>query len=284
MESSLIITRLKKLLPHLSKKEQTIANYIMENPTEIIHKSISEVANETNLADSTIFRFCKKIGYQGYQDLKIALAAGIPKQVNKVYPNICAEDSPIEITRKTLHSNIKSISDTLDFINEYDLIKAIQILDKSNAVAFFGYGASAIVAMDAYQKFIRTQLKCIFAFDKHLQLMETTHLTEKDCAIIISHTGMTKDTLEICAAVKERKSKVIVITSYPLSLLARESDVCLISVSDEAVYQSEALSARISQLSLIDALFVNFCNNHSDDFQSSLKNIRKVISKTKIEM
>lgn len=283
MDSSLIEIKLKKLLPHLSKKEQIIANYIMEHPSDIVYKSINEVAADTGLAESTIFRFCKKIGYGGYQDLKLDLASYITTTKVPAYPHISTDDSTFVIAQKTFISNIKSIHDTMDYLNEEDLKKAVDILNQSNTVAFFGYGASGIVAMDAYQKFIRTSLKCLFTFDKHVQLMETTRLSKYDCAIIISHTGMTKDTLEICHAVKESNAKVIAITSYPLSLLAKEADVCLVSMSEEVTYRSEALSSRISQLSLIDALFVNYCNNHIDSFQSSLKKIRHVIAKTRLD-
>ena len=283
METSLIEMKLKKLLPHLSKKEQIIAEYILKDPHAIVHHSISEVADSIGMAESTIFRFCKKIGYNGYQDLKIALATGAIKQTDTVHSDMSDEDSYFEIAKKTFQAAIKSINDTFKFIKEEDIAKAIAILDQSKTVAFFGYGASGIVALDAYEKFIRTSLCCIHSFDKHTQLMQITHLGIQDCAVIISHTGMSKDTLEICRAVKEQNVKIIAITGYPLSRLAKDADVCLISVSEEVTYESQALAARISQLSLIDALFINYCMENSDSSYTSLQNIRKVSAKTKFE-
>ena len=56
-----------------SPTEQNIADYIMEHTDKIGHQSISELAKELEIADSTIFQFTKKLGFSGFKDFKIAM-------------------------------------------------------------------------------------------------------------------------------------------------------------------------------------------------------------------
>ena len=65
--------KIKTLYKDLSPKEQAIADYILENPSKVSHSSISDLANELGMADSTFFQFTKKLGYNGFKDFKMAM-------------------------------------------------------------------------------------------------------------------------------------------------------------------------------------------------------------------
>ena len=113
--------------------------------------------------------------------------------------------------------------------------------------------------------------------------MQASLLTENDCAIITTHTGLTKETLQIAETAKKNGCKIIVITSYPLSSLAKIADVVFVSVAEETGYRSESLSSRIAQLATIDALFTITMFKNEKAAISSLHKIRSVINTTKEE-
>ena len=100
--------------------------------------------------------------------------------------------------------------------------------------------------------------------------MQASLLTKNDCAFIISHSGMTKESIEIADIAKERKAKIIVLTSYPLSILAKKADITFISTAEEIEYRSEALSSRIAQLSILDTIFILVMLNNPTKTQISL--------------
>ena len=106
-------------------------------------------------------------------------------------------------------------------------------MSSADRVWFFGIGGSNAVAFDSYHKFLRSPIPCGYASDYHLQLMNAGLLTEKDCAFLISHTGLNKDTLAIARLAKENGAKLIVLTSYPLSPLAKMADIVLVSTAEE---------------------------------------------------
>lgn len=281
MPKETIKLKIKSIYRDLSPKEKIIADYILKDPKSVSRSTISDISNELGIADSTFFQFTRKLGYNGFKDFKIALLTEAFDPAISIHENIRDQDDPTTIAMKVFDSSIRSLEDTKKIINPSNFEEAASILLNSNQVTFFGFGGSSVVAQDAYHKFMRSPIKCNNTLDSHIQLMNAALLTEHDCAFVISHTGITREALEIAKIVKENQAKLIVLTSYPLSTLAKMADVVFISSSEETSYRSEALSSRISQLAIIDALFVIVMFHDKKRSNTSLKIIRNAISQTK---
>lgn len=266
----------------LSPTEQAIADYIVENMDKIGHQSISELANELEIADSTIFQFTKKLGFSGFKDFKIAMLIQESNFINGSIPEAIKEDdTELSIAQKVFDANIATLADTRELLVEKDLQQAAATINATNRLYLFGLGGSEVVAADAYHKFLRSSIHVYHSTDYHMQLMEASRLTKEDCAIIISHSGRTKETIAIAQRAKETQAKIIVITSHANSPLAKLGDIVFLSISSESEYRSEALAARIAQLSIIDSLYVMFRFYNQDSSDDSLSKVRRVISDLK---
>lgn len=274
--------KIRSFYPRLSDKEKKIATYILNHPDKIIHSTINEVSDDLQVADATVFRFCKRIGYKGYQAMKIALASEIISPIQQIHEEIHETDGVKEVAEKIFKSNMRTLENTIQILDSEAFQQAVELLLHANRVEFYGTGGSSVIAMDAYHKFIRTGVKAFAFSDSHFQLMSASQLTNKDVAVIISHSGANKDTLTILNAASKNGAKTIGITSFPRSPLSQNVDVVLYTSSDETEYRSEALASRIAQLSLIDALYVNIMMLNKEKAQSALDRVRSVISDTKL--
>ncbi|MFT8323072.1 MAG: MurR/RpiR family transcriptional regulator [Bacillus sp. (in: firmicutes)] len=276
------IGKIRSYYARLSEKEKKIADYILQNPEQIIHSTINELAEDLKVADATVFRFCKRIGFKGYQAMKIALASEIIEPIQQIHEEINEQDTVKTVTEKVFQSNIRTLENTLQILNEHSIQKAVDLLINAKRVEFYGTGGSAIIAMDAFHKFVRTGIKAFSFIDSHFQLMSASQLSEDDIAVIISHSGTNKDTINILKTAKTNGAKTISITGYPKSPIAQNADVALFTSSEETEYRSEALSSRIAQLSLIDALYVNMMILNKEVANKSLEKIRNAISDTRM--
>lgn len=266
----------------LSEKEKKIADYIMEYPDKIIHSTINEIAEDLNVADATVFRFCKRIGFKGYQAMKIALASEIVTPMKQIHEEINEDDNEKTISEKIFKSNIRTLENTLRILDDKTIKIAVETILNAQRVEFYGTGGSSVIAMDAFHKFVRTGIKAFAFIDSHFQLMSASQLTENDAAVVISHSGTNKDTINILKTAKRNGAKTVGITSYPKSPIAQLSDVALFTSSEETEYRSEALSSRIGQLSLIDALYVNIMILNKEAAQQALEKVRTAISETRM--
>ncbi|PLS02164.1 MurR/RpiR family transcriptional regulator [Neobacillus cucumis] len=274
--------KIRSYYARLSEKEKKVADYILENPEKIIHNTINEVAEDLQVADATVFRFCKRIGFKGYQAMKISLASEIIEPIQQIHEEISVNDNEKTVADKVFHSNIRTLENTLQILDGASIQKAVGLLMKAKRVEFYGTGGSSVVAMDAFHKFVRTGIKAFAFIDSHFQLMSASQLGENDVAVVISHSGTNKDTINILKTAKKNGARTIGITGYPKSPICQISDVALYTSSEETEYRSEALSSRIAQLSLIDALYVNIMVLNNEKAKRSLGKVREAISETRI--
>ncbi|PEJ56194.1 MULTISPECIES: MurR/RpiR family transcriptional regulator [unclassified Bacillus (in: firmicutes)] len=281
MEQTNSLGKIRSYYARLSDKEKKIADYILQNPKHIIHSTITEVAEDLNVADATVFRFCKRIGFKGYQALKIALATEIMTPIQQIHEEINEKDDEITIANKVFQSNIRTLENTAQILDSASIKKAVNLILKANKVELYGVGGSSIIAMDAFHKFIRTGIKANSYTDSHFQLMSASQLTKDDVAIVISHSGSNKDILRILQVLNENGVKTIGITGFPKSALSQNVSVSLYTSSEETEYRPEALASRIAQLSIIDALYVNLMILNSHKAKTSFEKVRTAISETR---
>lgn len=282
METMNGTARIRGAYSTLSKKEQRIADYILKQPEQIIHHTINQVADDLDVAESTVFRFCQRVGFKGYQALKIALASDVVAPLQDIHEDITETDSVLEIAEKIFSTNGKTIESTRQILEGDSLEKTVELFLGARRIEFFGSGGSAVVALDAYHKFVRSGLQVSAMLESHMQLMSASQLTTADVAVVISHSGASKETLDIAKLLKEKGVPTIAITNYAKSPLSKIADVSLYTVSQETAFRSEALASRIAELSLIDALFTAVMMRRGDAARASLQQMREAISMRRI--
>jgi RpiR family carbohydrate utilization transcriptional regulator len=276
-----VLTRIRTSYNQFSEKEKLIADYILNNSTKIIHFTINQVSEDLNIADATVFRFCKRIGFKGYQAMKIALASetNVSGSITAdIHETISEDDSEVEVASKVCKTNMRAIEETLKALNAEDFKKAVDLMVQAGRVEFYGNGGSGIIALDAHHKFLRTGLPTIAYNDTHMQLISASQLNDNDVAVLISHSGANTDILDVLEVIKSTGAKTIGITHLARSPLSSQVDVPLFTVSQETEYRTEALASRIAELSIIDALYVNVSKRRKQEMGESLQKLRRAIS------
>ncbi|RKQ35641.1 MurR/RpiR family transcriptional regulator [Oceanobacillus halophilus] len=276
------LIRIRSFYNTFNETEQKIADYILDDPHRIVNGTINEVADEIGIAVSTVFRFCKRIGFKGYQAMKIALAAELVEPIKDIHETILETDSEATITEKIFHSNMKTLEDTLKILPAEAMKEAVDLLLSARKIEIFGCGGSNVIAHDAYHKLIRTGLSVYTQSDTHMQTMSASQLKEEDVAILISHSGTTRDVLDILEILKKNNVKAIAITNFAKTTLSEQVQVILPTFSEETEYRSEALASRIAQLSIVDAIYVNVLFARKEAGKIALGKVRKAISSKRI--
>ncbi len=276
------LPRIRSHYTLFSQKEKMIADFIIANPEKIIHSTISGIAEDLGIADATVFRFCKRLGFKGYQAMKISLASDLVTPIQDIHETIHEQDSEGVIAQKVFRSNIRTLEDSLGILNEETFTRAVQAMLSAGRIEFYGTGGSGFVAMDAHHKFLRTGMTTTAYNDPHMQLLSASQLTNEDVIVFISHSGANKDLLEVLDVAKKNRIITIAITHFAKSPLSNRVDIPLYTVSQETEYRSEALASRISQLSIVDALYVNIMMKRKDQSKASLQKMRDAISIKKI--
>lgn len=278
MRNITYLERIRKLYPELKGVEKKIAEYILKNPERIIKLSITELSDECQSGEATIFRVCKKLGYKGYQELKIKIASEVIEPIKDIHEEINEDDSTLIIMEKVFKSTIYSLEKTMKLNKSSEIEKSILFLLNAETIAFFGMGGSASLAFDGYHKFLRTGKKCEYHSDSHLQVMTAALLKKNDCIIAISNTGSNKELVNNIVTARENGVNIITITSNEKSPLSKVSDIVLLSYGKEKSFKSEATESKISALTIIDTLFVSLCLKDREKYKKTINKIREAIA------
>lgn len=279
-----ILAKMRQGMESFTPSEQKIAGYILDNPKEAKELSIVGMAQQSETSEASVVRFCRTLGLKGYQDLKIAISIGAMKKSGEekiIHEMINADDSPSVILNKLSAGSIQAIEDTSNVLNPSSLSEAIDAIDKAERIYLFGTGASSIVALDAQYKFSRINIPVFMFFDNHIQRTSVVHLTEKDVAIGISHSGRTREVVDNLSIAKERKATTISITQYGRSPIQEVSDIVLFTASVENNFRSGAMASRIAQLFVIDSLFIGVACKRYDEVIEHLETTREALEDKK---
>jgi DNA-binding MurR/RpiR family transcriptional regulator len=240
----------------LKPAEKNIGDYVLLDPGAVIHMSISELAVRASVGESTIIRFCRALGYGGYQEFKLRLAQDLVEPVEYIHENISFDDSIEDLTKKIFQTNLKAVEDTMKSLDRGMVEVAAKALVDAGKIDLYGVGYSSFTALDGKLKLTRLGLAADCYGDGHLQVMAAASLRAGDAAIGISHSGSTKDVVDTLAVARRSGAVTIAITNFSPSPLTKIADVILLTSSPDTPLGGEVLTSRIAQLCVIDVLAV----------------------------
>jgi len=252
MES--IIHKIRFLRPQMGPAEKKIADYILENTQDIISASISDFAEKCGCGDATVVRFARRIGFDGYQSLKIGIV-GEMSAASSVSEEITHEDSCFEIFKKRVHDISVSLSNTEGVLDSDTLTHVANAIINSKRIVVFGLGNSAAIAQDAAHKFLRLGFNAQACCDNHMQAIIATHLDRKSVVIGISHSGSSKDIVDALQLSKIGGATTVCITNYGTSPIVKACDYALFTRAQETQHSILAMSSRIAQLTILDSIY-----------------------------
>ncbi|HEY3424286.1 MAG TPA: MurR/RpiR family transcriptional regulator [Negativicutes bacterium] len=284
MENTLssCLPRIRSGFNDLTKTEQKTAAYILDNPSEVIHMTISELAEAANNAEATVFRLCKKLGFSGYQELKIALAGDLYTPLESVYKEVDPADSIGTMIGKIFNGINEGLQDTLKIIDEEAVEKAIQAITTAKRIDVYGSGGSAVIASDIEHRFMRFGISVRSYSDPHLQIASATLLQPGDLVIAVSHTGANRDILDAVTMANSNQVTTIAITSYIRSPLSQIATIALHGMGREITYRSEAMASRLVHLAIVDVLYIGSLLRQQDKIIENMNKVRKAIAKRKM--
>lgn len=279
MES--IIPKIRLLHPSMGPAEKRIADYILNNSLQAAELSISELAKACGCGDATVVRFARRLGLEGYQELRIRLARDV-SALSRISTEIQKEDSCFLIFQKRIFDIAASLYNTEAVLDPQALEQAAKTIMHAQRIVVFGLGNSAAIAQDATHKFLRLGLPAQSCCDNHMQAIIASHLKKGSVAIGISHSGHSSDIVDALQLCKVWGATTICITNHGDSPLVEASDISLFTKSEETKHSILAMSSRIAQLAIFDSLYTYIVLHMDQTAQQAIYNTEIALRNKKI--
>ncbi|MEB6551454.1 MurR/RpiR family transcriptional regulator [Heyndrickxia sporothermodurans] len=253
-----ILSTIQEKLEEFSRAERKVAQYVLDNFEFIINSTITDIANNAQVSEASVLRFCKTIGIGSFKAFKLALVRELDENTLNIndFSLLQAKDSAYEIFNKVTYINKYTLEMTKTSLDKKELEKAIGLISNAKRIAFFGVGGSGPTALDANYKFVKLGFSTLNSLDFHAMLSLIANLEKGDILIALSTSGKTKDVLEVVRFAKKFDAQIIAITSLEKSPLYNEADVKLCFPNFEKDHRVGSIASRIAQLNIIDTLYL----------------------------
>lgn len=270
---SAILSTIRQQSNHKHAQEKALIDYILSHAPQVVRMGIEELAEYSKTSTATISRFCKSLPTQGFTDFKLQLATELAAITQEqTYEDIVAMRPLHEIVKVIESNHLLTIADTTRLIDLQQLESAIHAIHHAPRIDIYGVGTSGVVAQDFYQKLVRIGKMSFTSSDLHMQITSASTLTSADCAIAISYSGETQETIQSFACAKEQGATTISLTKYGANPLSQLADISLFTSTQEEGMRRGDMASRIAQLHLLDIVFMGLV---SLDFDRSVPILEK---------
>ena len=244
-----VIEKIAGFKTSATKKEKILIDRLKElDGNVIIHMSITELAKKIDIAEATILRFCKKIGYKGYQDFKIALSQDV------AFRKVEMNNSLIEKSFNKITSGLEFTINNLDSSMIKEVTKSVLHAKK---ICVFGIGNSYVPTMYFYNALVKKGVNIWVSSDSHIRNMLAVNLTKDDFVILLSSSGKTTEMINLAKICKKTNTPIAVITNQSTSELASYASYLFLSSTKDNEYNGGEASSIVSQTFILDVLVQN---------------------------
>jgi len=262
----------------MTENESRIVEWFLSPGNLNDASAIKDVALSLGLSEAMIVKVSKILGFSGFRQLRSAIVEYFEHADHDITAELSPNDSPEDVVNKVFNLTVRTIVEGQAIVDANVIQQAAQCFFNAHQRELYGVGGSNSICTDVQHKFLKIGLRCSAYQDAHLMMMSASLLQPGDVALVVSHSGRTSDLKQVVSIAKHNGAKIICITHSSNSPIAQLADFNICSPAPETPLLGRNASARILQLTLLDAFYVSVARQ---DIELANKNLEKTSAITK---
>ncbi|GAA5191604.1 MurR/RpiR family transcriptional regulator [Rugosimonospora acidiphila] len=257
-----VLVRVRARLPEFTGALRRVAEQVLSDPTSAARATIVELAERSGTSPATVTRFCRALGFEGYADLRLDIASETGRAARSagwsvdIGREIQPNDPLDRVLQQIIAADTRALADTSALLDLRAIERAADALAASSRIDLYGIGGSGLVGAEMQLCLHRIGLATWSWTDLHNGLASAALLSAGDVAIAVSHSGQTRETIEVLAEAGSHGATTVALTGFPHSPLADVADIVLLHAMQATTFRPDALSGRHPQLVVLDLLYI----------------------------
>jgi len=262
------------MIDKLTPTERKIADYIIENESEIRTLTSYEISNKLKIGQSNIIRFSQKLGYKGFRELQF----DTNNYDNELYKEVSDNESTESTNDRIvlLYTNLAKATNSINNPNTID--KCIKRIIESKRIVVYGVGNSNLFAEYLSNNLLKMQLNSFSSTNSHIVYTTISGFNEEDLVILISKTGETREIIKIARICKNYNVPILAITRLAKNKLLKYADYAIYTCNDLSDSRLNATTIRCSQLWVIDMITLNILKTDYNKYREYINESEKMLS------
>lgn len=264
----------------MSKADKKLSDFILMDSKNCLGMTAVDIAGQSGVSAATVIRYVQKLGFDGLEGFKLALAATGAQETEEdmVDPIISAEDNLDTLCHKM---DVRITAEFQDFFYQLDkeaLSLAIRAVKGARRIYLMGIGASMLPAYDLFHKLRRADFPADFYQDINMMVEFFNYVDERDVIIAFSYSGQSQEVLYACRMARQQKAAVVAVTRRKDSALQDLADICLLVPDHEAVLRMGAFTSLHASLMMGDLLYMGVIQENLEQIEVELIKTRKMVA------
>lgn len=246
---------------NLSKTDQKIATFILDNQNDVPHMAMREIAQQCGISSPTISRFIKRLGYADFNDLRLNLARN--SDSDPAAPSLVGTSTgsiSLDRFQESLHyiltCKTAELADTVAQIDEETIVHLVEKLKGASTIVITGVGNTKTLADNMAFKLRHIGLPGISFSSASDAIAFIPTMTEDDVLFIISSSGISRRLSALTKLATELSVPVALITSNPESPLIDMTDYLIMSTQRDRLFAYGVPFSHNSVNFIIEILFL----------------------------
>ncbi|MEC5215481.1 RpiR family carbohydrate utilization transcriptional regulator [Actimicrobium sp. GrIS 1.19] len=274
----MLLDSIRTQLDSLSKSERKVGLAVLRDPTQAISGNITALAKSALVSEPTVVRFCRAVGFDGWQEFKLKLAQAMAVALPGADENLTQSDLASDLVTKICSRSINALLDLRNTLNPDAIERALILLARAQKIEFYGQGSSGVVAIDAQHKFFRSGVPAVAYSDPHIHSISAALLKKGDVVVAISQRGNSVALLRSVQLARKVGADVIALSPSGTPL----AELATVLVPIDLHFHTDPytpISARLAHLVVIDILAVGLALRRGPEFRKQMQNAQKALQK-----
>ncbi|MDE2407675.1 MAG: MurR/RpiR family transcriptional regulator [Xanthomonadaceae bacterium] len=255
---STALVKLRSERDRMSAIERRIADYILDNAQLLRDYSSQQLANALGISQSSVVKFCQKLGFKGYPDLKLAVS----EAVIRADSNGGAAPQPVDVSSATaqgygLWLRKSEAEEATRLINPPGTLTAVaEAIGRAGTVFIIGLGEDDLHARVLALRLAQLGILTVHNFDAAHMTASLSAARPDDVLLAFSEHGQQPALCQVAQLMRSQRGKVITVTRHSANALRALADQTLLVSAHDERSQIEPLLYHSALQHLLDRLFI----------------------------
>ena len=239
------VSLIDQRLDDMTKTERRIAAFFQEHLNDFAFLTLDRLAAAINISTTSVIRFCRRLGFQGFKDFQESLRSDIMHQPDLLDKFQRTQSSLMsdELLARTVQQGVLCIESSFHAIPYETLAESVRLLLQAGRIFTFGMKESYALAHYAYTRLL-TVRDNVFILNAGYngEVESILSLTPEDVCLVFLFHRYTKMTLQILPLLQKQGAKIILVTSAPFDQVEKYSTLLIPCLVDAGGIKNSALA------------------------------------------
>jgi len=273
----MIIEKILKTIPKMTPVNKRIAEYVIENKSEIGFLSIDQLSDKINVSKASVVRFSKLLDFTGYNEFKKSIQKEIRIKLQPYEKIVLTELDvlPKEKQYKELAENeLNNLKETLSSIKIKQLIEMVNGVEKAKRIFLSGFGLSYHLMKILEYSLIGMNDKPVYMLSGSVSdfSVRMKLLNKNDIVFIATFPPYSKESFSVADYTKKVGAKLFLFTDSLICPIYPESDACVLCENNSLLLHN----SYVSPLAMIQILMNMLILHEKEEGFSEIRKITAV--------